>query len=606
MPKQLKAIDELSNKDELVVKGYLALWGGEDLSGEKFTPETDFESDYTRNDTVLIDWEHGRKPDGEKISPGEDNPLGHVNWKSAVKDKYGILLERVLNRRNEYVQKVIEPLIRMGRLASSSQAVPALVEKADDGTIIRWGIRRDTLTVMPMEPRLMTEHQQSVIKSITDEYPQLADVIIAKGAQGSAATGNGDVGTNNQTETKNNGGNIMTDNKNVNIITRDEFTRFHDEVMDEVKAAIPIKKLDRVLEVLENSSLPKKAGYIAPDSEGDKKNAKSFGDFLLAAKYKNISRLTEVYGVKAMGEDVGADGGFLIPPEYQTQILQFTPESNPVMAKVRRIPVGSDAGGFPSLDQFVAPTAGAGDTAFAGQVTAATTAENTTLTETAAKFKDLNYLVHKIGGFVKVSNELIADSPQSIEALLTSLIRLTVDAKLTRDIIRGSGVGEPLGILNADCAVGITPATNNQFSLADGMNMISRHKVLDASRTVWLLSRSLLPDFAAYWTVTAGENFVQPSQPVGRALLGYDTIYCEHMPLADASGDAILVDLSSYLLFEREGLSVAYSPHANFITDQGTWRFSGRWDGKPWLSNVITEANPGTGRTISTIVYHND
>ena len=40
----------------------------------------------------------------------------------------------------------------------------------------------------------------------------------------------------------------------------------------------------------------------------------------------------------------------------------------------------TDAGEFPALDQFTAPTAGSGNTALAGALTSATTAEGAALT----------------------------------------------------------------------------------------------------------------------------------------------------------------------------------------------------------------------------------
>jgi hypothetical protein len=38
----------------------------------------------------------------------------------------------------------------------------------------------------------------------------------------------------------------------------------------------------------------------------------------------------------------------------------------------------------------------------------------------------------------------------------------------------------------------------------------------------------------------------------------------------------------------------------------GTWRFTARNDGKPWLKKAITLAGPGATYTVSPFVYHND
>ena len=61
-----------------------------------------------------------------------------------------------------------------------------------------------------------------------------------------------------------------------------------------------IKDLSAQIELLtnliENSPKLKDAGYVAPDSERDHANAKSFGDFLVAIRRGNNTRLKDVYG----------------------------------------------------------------------------------------------------------------------------------------------------------------------------------------------------------------------------------------------------------------------------------------------------------------------
>ena len=82
--------------------------------------------------------------------------------------------------------------------------------------------------------------------------------------------------------------------------------------------------------------------------------------------------------------------------------------------------------------------------------------------------------------------------------------------------------------------------------------------------------------------------------------------HVEHSPQANNAGDVILADLSAYLLFRREALSIAFSDHYGFVNDMGTWRFTARTDGKPWLKNAITLADPTGSYTVSPFVYHND
>jgi len=173
---ELKAISRTD--DTLTVANYLVVFGGRDLEGigsprinpdgsrgEYFMPDTDIESEYTKAGVVFVDWEHGTED-----APGAEDVLGIVNWKSARKDERGWWVERVLNRRSQYV-KWLEELIDAGLIGTSSEAIDGQVEKAEDGKILKWPLRRDTLTVTPMEPRMITENHLQAFKALGIDVP---------------------------------------------------------------------------------------------------------------------------------------------------------------------------------------------------------------------------------------------------------------------------------------------------------------------------------------------------------------------------------------------------------------------------------------------------
>ena len=164
----LKAISIEGN--EMRVGNYIALFGTHDLSGilgisphkagEFFTAQTDFESDYTKTGTLHVDFDHGLGMTGtgsDLPAPGRDDILGRVDWSTAKADSRGLWVERVLNRRNVYMQ-FLEELIKARMIGTSSECVPRGVKKASDGRIEAWPLKRDTLTVSPMEWRMMTQN----------------------------------------------------------------------------------------------------------------------------------------------------------------------------------------------------------------------------------------------------------------------------------------------------------------------------------------------------------------------------------------------------------------------------------------------------------------
>ena len=181
----LKAVKKTD--DQLVVENYIVLFGGRDLEGtvndnvnadgsrgEFFTKATDLRSAFTNTNVLYVDWEHGYM--GGQGEPGADEPSGFVDWTTAKADDRGVRVQRILDRRLEYV-RMLEPLIDEGLIGTSSEAVPGRVQKADTGEILRWPLRRDSLTVTPMEPRMLTENAMQAVKALADKMPSLKSIL---------------------------------------------------------------------------------------------------------------------------------------------------------------------------------------------------------------------------------------------------------------------------------------------------------------------------------------------------------------------------------------------------------------------------------------------
>lgn len=173
----LKTIQKTA--DEITVANYMVLFGGRDLEGiastrvnrngtlgEFFTKNTNFDSDYTLTGQLLIDWEHRTTPDPG--GPDAEDVFGYVDWKSAVIDEAGLFVNRVLNRRNKYVQ-MLEALLDAGMIGSSSEPVQKGVIKGEDGEIKEWPMKRDSFSVWPMDPRMLSVNHLELVKALRDD-----------------------------------------------------------------------------------------------------------------------------------------------------------------------------------------------------------------------------------------------------------------------------------------------------------------------------------------------------------------------------------------------------------------------------------------------------
>lgn len=558
------------------VGGYLVSFSSDadpDLTGDFFTAKTDFGS----HEQTLAFYQHGMDP---KLARRVLDPAAKMRV-----DEVGVWVEAQLQLRDDY-ERAVYGLAEKGKLGWSSGTAAHLVEREPVGKamwIKRWPLGLDaSLTPTPAEPRnsvvalkalaatplsLETEARAAVpvIEVVDTEEDEAMSEEQVKGLQGKM----------------------------------DAF---------EAKMADFSDVLSKIMKHIEDAPPVRNAGYVTQDGGAADPQVKSFGDFLMAVYRGDARRLKSIYGaLKDQSEGVGSQGGFLVPREYSQQLLQVTAADNQIVSRVTRVPVSVESGDYPALDQFTAPTVGVGETAFAGGVTVAKTAEGGALTETQARFKMLSWKLNKIGGYTEVSNELIADSPTSIEALLGALFRVAVSAKKEYYVLRGTGNGEPLGILNASCAIGITPATNNEFDWADVLSIRSRFKKVMGSDGVWIIHPSIWPDIGTMEVSTGSGGVYQANlaTAIQQGLAGFPILESEHLPQANSTA-VILADLKSYALFEKGELSIAFSEHAAFTADKGTWRFTERLDGKPWLINAITLADPTGSYTVSPFVYLND
>ena len=183
MDNHLKALSKTD--DELRVANYLVLFGGRDLEwirsgknadgsmGEYFTKSTILESAYTEKGKLNIDWEHGygKAVDGPG-APGKNDILGFVDWATKKVDDVGVWVERVLDRRNQYME-LLELLIDDGLVGNSSKAVGKGIVKIGNGEIKAWPLQSDTLTVSPADWRMMTDNTVGALKNLVDAQPAL-------------------------------------------------------------------------------------------------------------------------------------------------------------------------------------------------------------------------------------------------------------------------------------------------------------------------------------------------------------------------------------------------------------------------------------------------
>lgn len=313
------------------------------------------------------------------------------------------------------------------------------------------------------------------------------------------------------------------------------------------------------------------------------------------ARATRIAKVTEV--MNSFGSEVPADGGFLIPETLRSQILSVALESAVVRPLATVIPMESLRVPIPTID----------DTSHAssvyGGIVGYWTEEGAALTESQATFGRVVLEAKKLTGYAEIPNELLADASAFggfFEARFPQAIAYFEDVAFTT----GTGTGEPLGYINAPAAVTVSAVAGqgaNTIIWENVVGMYARMLPTSLKNAVWIVSPDTFPQLAtmALSVGTGGSavwlgNLQQPgaaSPPM--SILGRPVYVSEKANALGTAGDINFVDLSYYLIGDRQQVMVESSPHFKFSSDKTAFRIIERVDGRPWIQSAITPHNGG-------------
>lgn len=291
----------------------------------------------------------------------------------------------------------------------------------------------------------------------------------------------------------------------------------------------------------------------------------------------------------SFGSTVPADGGFLIPETLRSQLLAVSLEKSIVRQRAMVVPMETLRVPFPTLDS----TSNA--SSVYGGVVCYWTEEGAGLTESQAAFGRAVLEAKKLTAYAKVPNELFTDSILSLQAFIGRAFPEAISFYEDVAFISGSGAGEPLGYLNAPAMVSVAKESGQSAATIVWENIVKAYaRMLPTSlgSAVWIANIDTFPELAtmALSVGTGGgpiwmNNGVQ-GPPM--TILGRPVIFTEKVSTVGTAGDISFVDLSYYLIGDRQTVNMATSEHVDFANDKTAVRFIERVDGRPWIQNPIT------------------
>lgn len=318
----------------------------------------------------------------------------------------------------------------------------------------------------------------------------------------------------------------------------------------------------------------------------------------LQAIVHNANRSDEVEDkvrqIRNYQEKVPAEGGFLVPEEFRSQILQLALESAIVRPRATVIPMRNSKLHIPSVDETSRVSS------VYGGVVVYRTEEGAELVESQAAFASVKLDVTKQTALAHVTNELIRDWG-AFGAWFDQTVPAAMAYYEDLDFISGNGAGAPLGALHANntALLAISGASGQSASTIVWENVIAMYaRMLPQSvrNAVWLASPDTFAQLATMaLTVGTGGSAIwltNGTEAPTLTLLGRPVLMTEKAPAAlGTQGDLSFVDWSMYLVGDYQTMTIDSSPHVKFTSDKTTFRAIARNDGRPWLTSPITPHN---------------
>lgn len=303
--------------------------------------------------------------------------------------------------------------------------------------------------------------------------------------------------------------------------------------------------------------------------------------------------------VKDLSSNVGAQGGFLAPVQFIPQIRALQAEASIVAPRATVIPMATRSIQMPALQQG---TTTAGVSHYFGGIQVYYQGEAAAMTSTDAAFRLLTLEAYDLTGLIHVPDQLLSDSAISVSAWLQGPLGLPGAFAHRADYayLRGTGAGQPLGVLNSGSLISRTRTTGSTIKYDDVVNLLSRS--LPTPNRCWVASISSLATLLTVNGPSGNPSYLwgNMEQGVPSRLMGLPILWTEKMPAMGAAGDLLLADFSFYLIGERENYLFDTTDQVKWTQNMTSFKAVMRHDGQPWLALPFTLMDGTT--TISPFV----
>ena len=308
-----------------------------------------------------------------------------------------------------------------------------------------------------------------------------------------------------------------------------------------------------------------------PGVSGDLKTGRASDEYKKAMLTALRSNFRNVSNVLMEGTD--ASGGYLVPTEYDTRLIEALEQEN----VIRSLATVIQTSGERKLNVAASKPA------------ASWVEENGELVFGDATFDQVILDAYKLSVAVKVSEELLADNAYDLESFLINAFGKAIGNAEEEAFLTGDGSSKPTGIFHATKGGQIAVTTaGNSITADEVIDLVYKLKRQYRTNAVFVTSDSTL---AAIRKLKNDNGYLwQPALSAGEPdrLLGYPVYTSQFVP-AMAAGQPVMAfgDLSYYNIGDRGARSFAALHELYAGVGQVAFVAKERVDGKLVLPEAV-------------------
>jgi hypothetical protein len=226
------------------------------------------------------------------------------------------------------------------------------------------------------------------------------------------------------------------------------------------------------------------------------------------------------------------------------------------------------------------------------------------------KMESVQLTANTLIGISFATEKVIQDSPRALIDLLERSYADEAAVVRREEFIHGTGINEPLGIMNSGCLLTITKEGGQAVDTVVAQNFLNmRARCWGYHDAVWIVHQELFPMVAQLVVVVGTGGSALPIwQPaddengIPDRILGRPAYFMDAAKVPGDKGDVICANFREYLDGTYLPPQLVNSIHVRFTSLERAFRFSNRGDGQPWWRVPLTPKRATTGKTLSPFV----